>query len=63
MVGKPASEHTKVANRPDGRIFDPLDMERVRRGYIGSLDEPIVDDGRFVLDAARYDFQIGRAHV
>ena len=56
MVGKPASTHTKNANRPDGRIFDPLDLERVRRGFIGALDEPIVDDGRFVLDAARYDF-------
>ena len=57
MVGKPATPHTKSANSPDSRVFDPLDLERVRRGHIGSLESAIVDaDGRFVYDAARYEF-------
>ena len=57
MVGKPATPHTKSANSLDSRVFDPLDLERVRRGHIGSLESAIVDaDGRFVYDAARYEF-------
>ncbi|MEY3366707.1 MAG: hypothetical protein RIS71_1444 [Actinomycetota bacterium] len=57
MVGKPATPHTKRANEPDARVFDPLDLERVRRGYIGSLETAIVDpEGRFVYDAGRYEF-------
>ncbi|MEY2762986.1 MAG: hypothetical protein RLZZ43_801 [Actinomycetota bacterium] len=57
MVGKPATPHTKRANEPDDRVFDPLDLERVRRGYIGSLESAIVDpEGRFVYDAGRYEF-------
>lgn len=57
MVGKPATHHTRRSNQPDGRVFDPADLERVRRGFIGALDGGIVDDaGRHVIDPGRYAF-------
>ncbi|MFM9111667.1 MAG: alkyl/aryl-sulfatase [Actinomycetota bacterium] len=38
-------------------MFDPADLERVRRGFIGALDGGIVDDaGRHVIDPGRYAF-------
>ncbi|MFZ9984547.1 MAG: alkyl/aryl-sulfatase [Ilumatobacteraceae bacterium] len=57
MVGKAASSHTRTANALGDRVFDPADLERVRRGFIASLDSPIVDgDGRVAHDTSRYEF-------
>ena len=57
MVGKPATAHTRRCNQPDERVFDPADLERVRRGFIGALSGGIVDEaGRHVIDPRRYEF-------
>jgi alkyl sulfatase BDS1-like metallo-beta-lactamase superfamily hydrolase len=56
---RPASEFTRRANAsPGGRVFDPADEERARRGFIAALDDArIVDDsGRLVHDIGRYAF-------
>ena len=57
MVGKPATSHTRRSNQPDERVFDPADLERVRRGFVGALSGGIVDEaGRHVIDPRRYEF-------
>jgi alkyl sulfatase BDS1-like metallo-beta-lactamase superfamily hydrolase len=57
VVGKPATHHTRSSNQPDDRIFDPADLERVRRGFVGALSGGILDDaGRHVIDPRRYEF-------
>ena len=57
MVGKPATNHTRSSNQPDDRVFDPADLERVRRGFVGALSGAILDEaGRHVIDPGRYEF-------
>ena len=57
MVGKPATSHTRRSNQPDERVFDPADLERVRRGFVGAFSGGIVDEaGRHVIDPRRYEF-------
>ena len=59
-VAKPASPQTIALNAgaAAARSFDPLDLERVRRGFIASRTEgPIVDaKGRTVIDFEAYGF-------
>ena len=56
---KAATESTRQKNSAlDGRVFDPLDLERVRRGFIAARTEPLILDqqNRKVIDTASYDF-------
>lgn len=55
---KPASPHTREANRQVAFGLDPDDFVRVDRGHVASLDGGIVVDerGRTVWDSSRYDY-------
>ena len=56
---KQASPITRAKNSaPTDRLFDPQDLESVRRGFIASRIEPTITDtqGRKVVDTAAYEF-------
>lgn len=58
---KPATEHTKAANQAarDGLpLDDRRDYEDAARGFIGTLDDPVIraGDGRPVMDVSAHDF-------
>ena len=56
---KQASALTRAKNSPPtDRLFDPQDLERVRRGFIAARTEPTITDerDRKVVDTAAYEF-------
>ena len=56
---KQASAVTRAKNSsPTDRLFDPQDLERVRRGFIAARTEPTITDerDRKVVDTAAYEF-------
>ncbi|GAA2248348.1 MBL fold metallo-hydrolase [Herbiconiux moechotypicola] len=60
---KPATEHTRAANaaaRETLPFGDRRDYHDAARGFVGTLDDPIVRaaDGRVVYDASSHDFVI-----
>jgi alkyl sulfatase BDS1-like metallo-beta-lactamase superfamily hydrolase len=58
-VPKPASPSTReLHERQKGRVFDPADLERVRRGFIAARIEPDIldEEGRVAIRTSAYDF-------
>jgi alkyl sulfatase BDS1-like metallo-beta-lactamase superfamily hydrolase len=55
---KLATTHTKVHNRnAANRDFDPVDLERVRKGFIAKRQNGLISDekGRFVGNSDNYE--------
>jgi alkyl sulfatase BDS1-like metallo-beta-lactamase superfamily hydrolase len=58
-TSKPASPSTRAQNESEkGRVFDPADLERVRRGFIAARTEPDIldEEGRTAIRTSAYDF-------
>ena len=56
---KPATEHTQLRNRDQhGRVFNPQDLERVKRGFIAKREPGLITDekGRFIGNSDNYEF-------
>ena len=58
-IPKPASLATRARQEAEkGRVLDPADLERVKRGFIASRTEPDIldEEGRVAIRTSAYDF-------
>ena len=59
MSAKSASPITAKKNAAqNNREFDPIDLERVQRGFIAKRESGLINDaeGRFVFDSDAFEF-------